>query len=147
LANKIDTAAREAAGVTPFAAKPLQALEWRQVGVGKGADRRDQKASRHRIGGIGANVPPAARLVELGASNPGIEADVALQVMAGGNVFQIAQDFRLLRIALRPFPFLQQLLVPGKAIYVRLGIAPGPGIAVPVPGAADGFSGLVHPHL
>jgi hypothetical protein len=31
----------------------------------------------------GADVPPAARLVELGASNPGIEADVALQVMAG----------------------------------------------------------------
>jgi hypothetical protein len=26
------------------------------------------------------------------------EADVALQVMARGNVFQIAQDFRLLRL-------------------------------------------------
>src|SRR6516225_777738 len=147
LGGKIDTVARETAGVIPFAAKLLKALEWRQVGVGKGADRRDQKASRHRIAGIGADVPPAARLVELGASNPGIEANVALQVMAGGNVFQIAQDFRLLRIPLRPFPFLQQLFVPGKTIHVGLGIAPGPGIAVPVPGAADGFSGLVHPHL
>jgi hypothetical protein len=76
--------------VIPFATKPLQAIEWRHVGVRKGADRRDQKASRHRIAGIGADVPPAARLVELGASHPGIEADVSLQVMAGGNVFQIA---------------------------------------------------------
>ena len=31
--GKINTAAREAAGAIPFAAKPLQALEWRQVGV------------------------------------------------------------------------------------------------------------------
>src|SRR5215472_6317599 len=147
LGGKIDAAVREPAGVIPFAAKPLQTLEWRQVGVGKGTDRGDQKASRHRIAGIGADVPPAARLVELGASNPGIEANIALQVMAGGNVFQIAQDFRLLRIPLRPFPFLQQLFVPGKAIDVGLGIAPGPGIAVPVPGAADSSSGLVHPYL
>src|SRR5215472_11065675 len=113
----------------------------------KGCRPRDQKAGRHRIAGIGPDVPPAARFVELGAGNPGIEADVALQVMAGGNVFQIAQDFRLLGVPLRPFPFLQQLFVPGKAIDVGLGIAPGPGIAVPIPGAADSSSGLVHPYL
>src|SRR5215472_13515941 len=37
LGGKIDAAVREPAGVIPFAAKPLQALEWWQVGVGKGA--------------------------------------------------------------------------------------------------------------
>src|SRR5689334_21391646 len=62
-------------------------------------------------------------------------------------MLEIAQDLRLLGIALRPFPFLEELLVPGEAIDVGVAVAARAGIAVPVPSAADRVAGLVDPDL
>jgi hypothetical protein len=67
--------------------------------------------------------------------------------MAFSHVLQIAQDLGLLGIAFGPLPLSQQLLVPGEAIDVGVRIAPRARVAVPVPGAADGFTGFVDSHL
>ena len=86
-------------------------------------------------------------LVEFGAGHARVELHVALQVVAFGDMLEITQDFGLLGIAFGPFPLLQQLLVPGEAIDVGVGIATRAGVAVPVPGAANGFTGFINPHL
>src|SRR6266446_6025214 len=48
---------------------------------------------------------------------------------------------------LLPVPFLQQFPRKRVAVGPALRIEAGAGIAVPVPGAADGGAGLEHPHL
>src|SRR5690242_494411 len=58
-------------------------------------------------------------------------------------MLEVFENLGLLGIALRPFPFLQQLLVPGEAVDVGVGIAARAGVTVPVPSAADGLAGLV----
>src|SRR5437016_12314009 len=47
---------------------------------------------------------------------------------------------------LAPFPLAEDLVRKGIAIGPRLGVEPGPGVAVPVPGATDAVAGLEHPH-
>src|SRR6185437_11448653 len=88
-----------------------------------------------------------AGLVPRAADDARVELRVALQIVALGDMLQIAQDLGLLGIALRPLPLLQQLFVPGEAIDVGIAVAARAGIAVPVPGAADGFACLVGAHL
>ena len=146
LGGEVDPFLREAAGVVPLALEPIQALELRHVGGGKRAHARDQVARGDALALVGVHRPPVSLLVELAACHPGAELDVALQVMARGDVFEVAQDLRLRGIALRPLPFLQQLLVEREAIDVGVGIAPGARVSVPVPGAADAVAGLVHAH-
>jgi hypothetical protein len=67
---------------------------------------------------VGAHLPQVRRIVEFGAGHARVELDVALEIVTFGDVFKITEDFRLLGIAFRPFPLLQKLLVPGKAINV-----------------------------
>src|SRR5215813_5612241 len=62
-------------------------------------------------------------------------------------MFEIAEDFRLLGIALGPLPFLQQLFVPGETIDVGLRVATRARVAVPIPGTADRFAGFINPYL
>src|SRR3984957_5918400 len=62
-------------------------------------------------------------------------------------MLKITQNFVLLGIALGPFPLLQELLVPGEAVNVGVGVAPRAGVAVPVPGAAYRFPGFIDSHL
>src|SRR5438876_10898064 len=47
---------------------------------------------------------------------------------------------------LAPLPLAQDLVRKGIAVGPRLGVEPGPGVAVPVPGATDAVAGLEHPH-
>src|SRR6516162_9650029 len=58
-----------------------------------------------------------------------------------------SEDFVLLGIALGPFPLLQKLLVPGETVNVGVRIATRARVAVPVPGAAYGFTAFVDSHL
>jgi hypothetical protein len=72
---------------------------------------------------------------------------VAFQIVALGDMLEIPQDLGLLGITFGPFPVLQKLLVPGEAINVGVGIATRSGVAVPVPGAANGLTFFINPHL
>src|SRR5262249_5223887 len=81
------------------------------------------------------------------ASYAGIELYIALEVVAFGYVLQIAKHFWLLGITFGPFPFLQQLLVPGEAVKIGVGIRTRSRIAVPVPSPADGFAVFIYTHV
>ena len=50
---------------------------------------------------------------------------------------QIGENLRLLRIALRPLPVAQELLVEGIAVDGSLSVDAASRVAVPIPGAAD----------
>ena len=56
-----------------------------------------------------------------------------LRVEALGAVLEVAQDLVLLRIALGPVPFLQQVLVERVTVDVAVRVAARAGIAIPVP--------------
>src|ERR1700724_2411553 len=62
-------------------------------------------------------------------------------------MLKITEDLGLLGIAFGPVPLLQQLLVPGEAIDVGVRIAARAGVAVPVPGAANGFTFFINSYL
>ena len=148
---------RELAGVVPRAPEAVQPLECRNVAGRKTAHRGNQVPRRHRLPVARLAVaPPAvtkvhppqpAVLVEFSARHAGVELHVPLQVMPAGHMLQIPQNLWLLGIALRPLPFLQQLLVPGETINIGIRVATSARIPVPVPGAADGAARLKHPHL
>ncbi len=133
--------------MVPLALECLQSLELRHVRRRQRTNGRDEIACRDVFALIGMHPPQICAFVEFGAGHARVELDVPLQVMALGHMLEVAQDFRLLGIALGPFPLLQQLLVPGEAIDVGVRIATRAGIAVPVPGAPDGFARFIDPHL
>jgi hypothetical protein len=59
-------------------------------------------------------------------------------------MLEVAQDLVLLRITLRPFPFLQQVPVERVTVDVAVGIAACARIAIPVPRATDAVARLEH---
>ncbi len=65
------------------------------------------------------------------------ELDVGLKVEALGAELEVAQDLVLLRIALGPVPFLQQVLVERVTVDVAVRVAARAGIAIPVPPASN----------
>jgi hypothetical protein len=69
--------------------------------------------------------------------HPGLELDVAPQVVAVGDVVGVFQDLGLGGVALGPLPFLLELGRELVGILHALDVAARAGIAVPVPGAAD----------
>ena len=71
-----------------------------------------------------------------------MKADIAPQIVAVGDETEIAQDFGLGRVFLRPFPRGLEFRIEGVAVVDGLNVAARAGIAVPVPGAAD-IVGLV----
>jgi hypothetical protein len=66
-----------------------------------------------------------------------VKADVAPQIIAVGDETEIAEDFRLGCVFLRPFPRALEFRVEGVAVIDGLNVAARAGIPVPVPGAAD----------
>src|SRR5450631_96132 len=147
LAGEVNASVREAAGVVALALEFLQALQLRHVRGRQGAYGCDEITCRNLFVLVGTHRPQAGCLVEFRACHAGIELNVAFEVVAFGNMLEITQDFGLLGIAFGPFPLLQELLVPGETINVGVGIATRTGVAVPVPGAAYGFTGFINPHL
>jgi hypothetical protein len=104
----------------PLALEFLQALELRDVGGRKAAHSRDQVTRRDLFTFVGAHPPQVGYLLEFCTGHARIELHVALEVVAFGHMLEITQNLGLLGIALGPFPFLQQLPVPGEAIDVRV---------------------------
>jgi hypothetical protein len=59
-----------------------------------------------------------------------------------GDVSQVAEDFRLRGIALRPLPLGLELGIEAIGVVQTFDVAAGAGVAVPVPGAADTVTGF-----
>src|SRR5262249_35285402 len=75
-----------------------------------------------------------------------IELNVAVQVEAVSDMVGVAQDLRLWGIALRPNPFLLQIVRELIGVLHALYVAACARVAVPIPGAADTTSGLEDAH-
>lgn len=106
-------------------------------------------ARRHDAISGGGDLPlirfhrPDVRLaVEDNLLDPGVELDLAPKVEAVGDVIDVTQDLGLRAVALRPKPFLLQLVGEGIRVFQALDVAAAARIAVPVPCAANPAAGL-----
>ena len=111
-----------------------------------GTDSTPVAATRNRARIVGAVVgrhhPGARRLVPRRRGDRGAEAHVAPEVEAVDDVVEVALGLGLLGEVLLPLPLVEELLREEVAVGVALGVEPGPGVAVPEPGAADAVAGL-----
>src|SRR5436305_7619937 len=128
---------------------PLEAL---QTGVirrprrRKIARRHDAKARGRGITFIGLHRPSAGLAVEGRLLDPSAELDITPEVKPVGHMVDVTQDLRLRAVALRPMPFLLQLVGKRIGILHAFDIAATPWIAVPVPGTANAGAGLERAH-
>ena len=145
---------RPAAGEIDLALEILDAVAFRRLRRGETAGRHDVMAAGHIGAVVGVDEPALARIIPGRLLDLGAEADVVPEIIAVGDKAEIAQDFRLGRVFLRPGPRLLEFRIEGVAVVDGLDVAARAGIAVPVPGAADvaGFfqhdrrkSGLAQP--
>ena len=92
------------------------------------------------------DMPAIGRFVVVRRRNAGPELNVAFQVELVGHEIQIAQNFRLARIAFGPFPFSHQL--KGKCIPVDMTfrVASCTGVAIPEPRTPDTTGRFQYPY-
>src|SRR3979490_2494794 len=128
---------------------PLESLQTRIVRrprCRKIARRHDAEARGRGIAFIGLHRPGARLTIEGRLLHPRAELDVAPEVKAVGHMVDVTQDLRLRAVALRPMPFLLQLVGKGIRILHAFDVAATPWIAVPVPGTANVVAGLERAH-
>ena len=128
---------RPVPGVQRPAREGVRARELRLVGRGQAAHRRDHVGGRRRRAVLGGDRPPVGGLVVDGAGHLGVEGEVLAQVQAVGHVLEVAQDLRLLGVALLQRPLLLQVAQERVGVVHALRVAARARVAVPVPGAAD----------
>ena len=129
----------------PFALEPLDAFEIWYARGGQIAGGHDAERCGDDIAFVGAYRPDIADGVEVGRSHARVELDVLAQIEPVGDVVDILKDFRLVAVALRPMPFLLQVVVEGVGVFQAFHVAARAGVAVPEPGAtytAAGFEGF-----
>ena len=150
LAGEVDSLMRPVAGVIGRPLELLEARDLRRVGrrqAAHGGDDEPRGDASRRAGGagpLGLDLPDAGGLVERCPGDARLEAHVAAQVEAVGDMVCVAQQLGLGGVALRPFPFLLQLGRELVGILDALDVTARTGIAVPVPGAADALASLEH---
>ena len=136
---------RPAAGEIDLALEVLDAVDLRRFWRGEAAGGHDVVAAGNACA-IFCREPPAFRgLVPIRRRDLGAKADVAPQIVSVGDEAEIAQDFRLRGVFLRPLPRALQFGIERVAVIDGLNVAARAGIAVPVPGAAD-VAGLLDHH-
>jgi len=145
-AGEVHAAVRPLAGVVGRAPETVAAGEVGGVRGRQAAGRHHAPGRGHPVAGLGLQHPAPPRLVEDGGGHPGVEADVPAEVEAVGDVLGVAQDLGLRGVFLAPCPLLLEFLVELVGVLDALDVAPGPRIAVPVPGPADPAAGLEHRH-
>src|SRR3712207_458543 len=101
---------------------------------------------RVAVPGLRLDPPAVRRRIVVRSRHAGAEADAAPEVHPVRYLVEVAEDLALLGVPLRPLPLLQHLLREGVAVGLALGIAPGAGVAFPVPGAAHAVPRLQHLH-
>ena len=71
------------------AGKALDAGDVRQDRCGQAARRGDDEAGGEALGTVGFEHPAVRRLVKVRSRHPGVELDIAAQVVLLGNVLQV----------------------------------------------------------
>src|SRR5271170_8124912 len=133
-------------GMIPLAFEPLQTRVVRRPRRRKIACRHDAKTRGRGIPFISLHRPGACLTIEGRLLDPGVELDVAPEVKAVGHMVDVSQDLRLRAVALRPMPFLLQLVGKGIRILHAFDVAATPWITVPVPGTTNTGAGLEGAH-
>jgi hypothetical protein len=137
LAAEIDAFVGPEPRVIPLTLERLEAGNFRHVGRRQTPHGSDQELGLEFLASLGRDRPTVGGLVVGGAGDAGVEMDVALQVQLVGDEVHIAQDFGLLRVALGPFPLLEQFIRELEAVGMALTVATRARIAVPIPGSTD----------
>ncbi len=145
LAAEIDAFMWPLPGVIPPPGERIEPGDVRDIGRRQATHGSDQERRRQDFARFGIHAPDIRRLIVMRGSHAGVEADVALQVETVGDMIEITQDLRRSGITLRPFPFPHQLIGERVTVGMAFRIAACPGIAVPVPGAADPCACLQQP--
>ena len=145
-AGEGDRLMRPLAGVEPAALERRQALQVGQQRRRQPAAGHHQVARDDRLATLGGERPAVGLLVEDGAQNLAVEADVAAQVEAVGHMLQVAQDFTGRSVALAPAPLLLEFLRERERILQAFDIAARAGVAVPEPHATHIGGGLAGMH-
>ena len=136
---------RPAAGEIDLALEVLDTIDLRRLGRGETAGGHDVIAAGYSRAIVGREQPAFRGLVPRRRRDLGVKADVAPQIIAVGDEAEVAQDFGLGRVFLRPLPRALQFRIEGVAVVDGLNVAACAGISVPVPGAAD-VVGLLQRH-
>src|SRR4051812_7751466 len=97
-------------GMHPLARKAGKTRYIRHVRRGEAADGGNEVPGAEFGAVFRRYMPQVGLLIVSRCRYPRVETNVPLQVEAICNVVEVAQDFRLCRIALGPFPTLEQLL-------------------------------------
>ncbi len=96
--------------------------------------RHHDVARSHRVTAIGGDDPPMVGVVPTHAGHLGLETGVSVQVEVLADRLAVREDLGGLGVLLlRHVPDLLQQ----REVHVRLDVARGAGIAVPVPGSAE----------
>jgi hypothetical protein len=110
LAREGDGLLRPAAGVVALAGEGVEPRDVGRVRRREGADRADQKLGRDARARAGPDRPALRRLVVAGVAHPGLELNVAAQGEPVGDVLEISEHRRLIRLGLGPVPLPHELL-------------------------------------
>ena len=136
-AVEIDRLVRPVSGVEHPAGEIVEPREIGPVRRRQATGRHDAVAREEGLAVLRRAPPFGGGLVVDRRGDAGVQPDVGPQVEPVGHVIGVAQDLRLRRVALRPFPFLRQIVVELVAVEHALDVAARAGITVPVPGSAD----------
>ena len=144
LARHVDRLVRPVEGMERPALEAPHALELGQGRHRQQPERQDQEAAGELAPVGDADMPQVLGLVVARAVDLAIELHVLAQAELVGDAVEVAQVLGLAGEVLLPVPFVQKLAREGVAVGPALRIEARPGIAVPVPGAAEIAAGLEH---
>ena len=130
----------------PFRAVDRLAPEAFQTGQVRYVGLVQQSDGGHKV----AHRKPLLRIIRAHFDNPqpplripagipeiGAELDMPIEVVSSCDVLEVCLELGLREVVVGPGRRLQMFAVPGVAVHVAFDVAPGAGVAVPVPGSAD----------
>src|SRR5215831_8365680 len=133
LAREVDALVRPLPRVVPVTPERLQPRNGGHVGSGQAADGGDEIFCDEGLARFRADMPAICRFVVMRRRNAGPELNVAFQVELVGYEIQVAQNFRLARIAFGPFPFPHQLEGKRVPVDMTFRVAPCTGVVITEP--------------
>ncbi len=130
------------AGVERASLEVIDAFDPRQLGSVQRAVRHHHELRRHLVALAGRHNPTSLVIVPLHRRDLGLEAGVAVQVVALADRSAVGEDLRSVDILLAGYvvEFFEQ-----REIHVRLDVAHCAWVTIPVPGAAEIAALFDHP--